>query len=425
MDDWSREAHVPADLADRALRRRSHRRLGTAVIAALATAAVVTSVALVVPRFGPHDPVATPARHEVIHLAPAHRPPAKVTSGVDTEGGILTDTGNSPPQKMLAAGRVAVSAYWTGRRHKTGNGGETFDRTWYLLDPVTRTYRKTPWAYLDVAPGLRYAAVLEKTLPARRIGVLDMETRKVLAWIPVDRPVGGIAWSPDGTRLLATAYDRDPDGDSEPHTECPPGSGGEAPVEGPGSEDHPPIPNMIGTSRTGFYVIDVAAADAGDFHAVDPCAAESSPWNTRRDFQWSTDGSLVYEWGVSTERPALFYDLGGRPHDPPSPDSLVLSRGSQAGVSPDGRLLAGPAGLPTAVTELSTGKVVGSQQVLQLLAWADDDHLIGLGCAGTCGNEFNNGLVLVSVDGRKSLQLAAFRKNTQKPGSWEPVLTLR
>jgi hypothetical protein len=423
MDEWSREAHVPADLADRALRRRGHRRLGTATIAALAAAAVVTSVALVVPRFGPHDPVASPARHEVIRLAPAHRPPAKVTSGDDTEGGVLTDTGNSSPKKMIAAGRVAVSAYWTGRWRKTGDGGETLDRTWYLLDQVTRTYEKTPWAYLDVAPGLRYAAVLEKTLPARRIGVFDMETRRMLAWIPVDRPVGGVAWSPDGTKLVATTYDRDPEQRAAPSTECPPGSGDQVPVQGPGSEDRPSIPNMIGTSRTGFYVVDVATADAGDFHAVDPCSASS--WNSRRDFGWSLDGSLLFERGDSRERPALFYDLDGRPHDPPSADSVVLSRWSQAGVSPDGRLLAGAAGLPTSVTELSTGRVVGHQQVLQLLAWADDDHLVALGCTGRCGNEFNNGLVLVSVDGEQAVQLSYYRKNSQAEGTWQPVLTLR
>jgi hypothetical protein len=421
MDEWSREAYVPADLADRALRRRGARRLGTAAIAALATAAVVTSVALVVPRFGPHGPVATPARHEVIHLAPAHRPPAKVTSGDDTEGGVLTDTGNSPPRKMIAAGRVAVSAYWTGRWRETGDGGKTLDRTWYLLDPVSRTYEKTPWAYLEVAPGLRYAAVLEEALPTRRIGVFDMETRKVLAWIPVDRPVGGIAWSPDGTRLVATTYDQDPDQLDAPSAECSPGSGDQVEVQGPGSESSAPIPRMTRTSRTGFYVVDVATATAGGFHAVDPCRV--SALETRRDFAWSRDGGLVYERSNDMERPVFFYDLDGRPREPVA--DHVAQWLSQAGASPDGRLVASMPGLPTSVSELATGKAVGRQQVLQLLAWADDDHLIGLGCAGRCADEFDNGLVLVSVDGREVVRLSHYRKNAQAPEAWQPVFTLR
>lgn len=48
LSEWSREVHVPADLADRALRRRSRLRL-TRFAGVVACAAVVAAVALLVP----------------------------------------------------------------------------------------------------------------------------------------------------------------------------------------------------------------------------------------------------------------------------------------------------------------------------------------------------------------------------------------
>ncbi|MFI7628831.1 hypothetical protein [Microbispora rosea] len=409
LEEWSREVHVPADLADRALRRRSRLRL-TRFAGAVSCAAVVAAVALLVPlvvapRFAP--PVDTGGSPVVVPVQPYRQ----TTPAQD----VLADTENSPPKTMIAAGRVAVSAYFTWRWH-TDAERRLFDRTWYLLDPVTSRYEKTEWGWVDVAPGLRWAAVLEKDLPVRRIGIFDMETRQVRAWVPVDHPVGGVVWSPDGTRLVATAYDGSPDLDrtSVDERRCP--ATAAATPENPG---RPPF-QMISTSRTGYYVVDAATATAGDFHAVDPCLTDNS--NVRRDFRWSDDGTLVQERSAVVRRPDAFYDLDGRPHD--APDGYVLTE-SQAGVSPDGTLLAGRDGMPTKITELSTGKVVGRQQVLQLRAWADDRRLVALGCAGTCGSEFHNGLVLVSVDGRTTVPLSAYRKNSQQPEAWEPMFTLR
>jgi len=130
----------------------------------------------------------------------------------------------------------------------------------------------------------------------------------------------------------------------------------------------------------------------------------------------------VREAGNIWKRPDSFYDLEGRPHDPPAG---YVVRESRAGVSPDGRLLAGPDGMPTEVIEISTNRVVGHQQVLQLLAWADDRRLVALGCAGACDSEFRNGLVLVSADGSDEIQLSAYRDDSQKPEAWQPVLTPR
>ena len=97
-------------------------------------------------------------------------------------------------------------------------------------------------------------------------------------------------------------------------------------------------------------------------------------------------------------------------------------------MSPNGRLYADggrPPGPQTIVRKTATGKTVGVQGMEQLLAWADDDHLIGVRCAGECENEFNNGLALVSLDGKSVTQLSANRANTQRLGSWVPLLTRR
>ena len=412
LEEWSREAHVPGDLADRALRRRTRLRL-TRFAGAVSCAAVVAAVVLLVPLVVVPRLTARPISQVggppvVVPVQPYQpSPPAE---------GVLADTENSPPKTLIAAGRVAVSAYVTWR-WRTDDGRRLLDRTWYLLDPVTSRYERTEWGWAEVAPGLRWAAVLEKDLPVRRIGVFDMETRRVRAWVPVDHPVGGVVWSPDGTRLVATAYDESPDLDTasvQGRRQCP--------VRVATTPDGPRQPpyETIATSRTGFYVVDVATATAGDFHAVDPCLTENS--NVRRDFGWSDDGALVREASNVWKRPDAFYDLAGRPHDAPSG---YVATESKAGVSPGGTLLAGPDGMPTKVTELATGRVVGRQKVLQLLAWADDRRLVALGCAGACGNEFHNGLVLVSVDGRQTVPLSAYRKNSQRPEEWQPVFALR
>lgn len=34
---------------------------------------------------------------------------------------------------------------------------------------------------------------------------------EVKRWIPVDRPVAGVEFSPDGTKLVATTYSQSPD----------------------------------------------------------------------------------------------------------------------------------------------------------------------------------------------------------------------
>ncbi|MET8157253.1 hypothetical protein ABZT47_12825 [Sphaerisporangium sp. NPDC005289] len=409
LGEWSKEAVVPHDLADRALRGRARYRFRSGVLAAGLTVAVVL-VAVAVPQLVRNDRAPVPAAmtdpSDDIQISVAPAEPA--------ETDLRTDTGNSPPRTLIAAGRTAVSAYYIDSAEKPAKGPKgavRYRSTWYLYNPSTESYEKTPWAALDVAPGLKYAAVLEDELPTRRVGILDTATREVVKWIGLDHPVGEVAWSPDGTRLLTTAYDEDP----RMRIERPSG-----PVS---FED-------VQNGRTGFHVVDVNAGTAR-FHAMaNPslmertgilCPMGGSP------FGWSHDGALIWE-STCTTPSKVFYDLQGRPHDPPNGWTHPWMSSEDAGISPDGRLYAdggAPPGPQTTVREVGTGKLAGVQTTLQLLAWADDEHLIGLGCAGRCENEFHNGLVLVSLDGKQITQLSGDRENADAAGTWRPLLTRR
>lgn len=118
---------------------------------------------------------------------------------------------------------LAVSAYWTGslqvlgkRTHRLPSGTVTttltrLSRTWHVDNPASGHYEKTPWSWVDVAPGLRKTAVLAGELPSRRLGVLDPATRKVLSRIEPPQGAAHVKWSPDGRFILATTCNRHPD----------------------------------------------------------------------------------------------------------------------------------------------------------------------------------------------------------------------
>jgi hypothetical protein len=144
--------------------------------------------------------------------------------------------------------------------------------------------------------------------------------------------------------------------------------------------------------------------------------------SARQDLGWTLDGTMLWA-PTSTTPDRVFYSLDGRPREAPEGQRYV-DYSSHSATSPNGRLVLGPDGMPTEITDRETGQVVGSQNVLQLHAWADDDNVLALGCAGSCESEFNNGLVLVSVDGKRMTQLAANR-DTNKDDAWRWVLTSR
>ncbi|MET8144712.1 hypothetical protein ABZU32_30790 [Sphaerisporangium sp. NPDC005288] len=409
LREWSEEATVPPGLSDRALERRSRRRRGTVVLALAASAAVVAGAVLVPQTLSRGAGRPVPATGVTGSASPTGEngpEPTATTTAAVTERGldVHADPRNSPPKTLIAAGRIAVSAYRIWAPEKIGPTSERRRDQWFLYDPGTGRYEETPWAALDVAPGMRFAAVLERDLPARRVGILDMTTREIVRWVDLDHPVADVSWSRDGAKVLATAYDRDPTIRFD--------------VSADGTSWREPDPG-----RTGFQVVDVASGRAS-FIAVPPPGG--SPY---RPFAWADDGTLVWQFnpafGEAGERRELVYDLEGRPHDPPAGP---LETDQRAGVSPDGTMYASfgrPPGPETSVKKVATGELVGRQKMLQLLAWADDEHLIGLGCAGECRNEFNNGLVLVGIDGKHTVQLSGDRKNSERPGSWEPLLTVR
>ncbi|GAA1878354.1 WD40 repeat domain-containing protein [Actinomadura bangladeshensis] len=379
LDAWAEEARVPAGLADRALRGRTRRRSfkialvgGTSALLAGATAVVLVSAG------GPVRP------SQQVAFEP-------VSLSADTS--LRTDLGSGFPSRLVAAGHTAVAAYYTGN---TAMGAErgTVRRTWHLYNPSTGAYGKTDWAYLDVAPGMQRAAVLRGPLPASKVGVLDMKTQKVTRWIEVDHPVGGLAWSPDGRRLLLTSYSSNPD----------------------------VIGGVPGASpRTGYYVVD-SAAEPGAFHTLP--GLPGNP-NHRQDLGWSRDGKLIWA-PTATEPTKVFYDQDGRKRPAPAHEAEDQQ---EAGLSPNGALRArfGPApGPAVTITDVKSDRKVAVLPIQQALAWADDGKLFAMGCdVKKCEGkgEFRNRLLLVTLKG-KITPLTGYQRS-DRAGSWTPLFTHR
>ncbi|KAF3464753.1 WD40 repeat domain-containing protein [Streptomyces sp. Tu 3180] len=380
--------------ADRVLtvrRRRRTRRLACA--AAAATAVVAVAVGVPLPDAGKED-----VR------------PAAVLDG----NGVLAHPDQSPPRDLIAAGRSVLAAYYTAEPVARSDDRAVLTRTYRLLDPETGRYeRDDRWSFVAVAPGARTAAVLERELPARRIGVLDLATGRVDRWIPADRGVGGLAFSRDGGRLVATTYGEHPDLMER--------------VEG-SSGDVAWVPRFGGTSsRSGFYVLDVADG-RGTWSPV----AERPDINGRQDFAFSRDGRLVYSQVIGG-RDGLqqFHDLAGNEVAAPA-DERHLRSDVSARLSPDGRLAA--LGLTAEARDRSwsgirdprTGEEVTRVRGADLLAWADDRRLIAWERAPGPG-EYRPRLVLVTIGSEKVVPLSGVREPDEvfETAEWQPVFAER
>ncbi|WP_406319737.1 hypothetical protein OHA77_20555 [Streptosporangium sp. NBC_01639] len=395
--DWSDEAQVPADLASKSLGRRRRHRLRAFAVVAGATAAAVAAAfavpALVEGQQGGGD------RAAVVVMTD----PSPSTETVGDPDAIL-------PKTLVAAGGTAVYSYFTWENVKTSNDREVRKLTWHRYDKGEQAYKKTPWAWLDVAPGGEAVAVLEQ-LPARRVGVIAGPGAEV-RWIDVEQPAGAVQWSPDAKKLLLTNYGGNPD------------------------ESYPMVNNsqkMMPATRTGYSIVDPDSGQVG-FHPVEQ--DENNAFATRLDFSWSADGTLVWEHNSTPPGTKKFYDLDGNPR--PAPPEVAETY-QQAGLSPGGRLIATDSpdrrSAVTGVKDVGTGKVtpllpVDGYWIEQLAAWADDDRLIAWACEfkapdGCVGSEFRNRLVLVDLAGGKTVPLTGYRENSQKPGSWEPVFSRR
>ncbi|MEU2553553.1 WD40 repeat domain-containing protein [Streptomyces sp. NPDC013313] len=385
----------PPGFADRVLavrRRRRTRRLASAAVCAAAVVAVAVGVPLL-EGGGKHD------------VRPA---------GVLDSGDVKAHPDQSPPRDVIAAGRSTLAAYYTtGVARRSADSG-VGQRTYWLLNPGTGRYEKdTRWSYVAVAPGLRTAAVLERTLPAARIGLLDLATGKVERWIPVDRGAGGLAFSRDGRKLVATTYDDSPD-QYEWRTGRKPGTGMW-------------VPRFGARARTGFQVVDVASGK-GSWAGVSADRVE----NSREDFAFSRDGALVFVMLVG-ERDGTeqFYDLRGREAAAPA-NERYLRWDVGARLSPDGRLAAW--GLVrerqgasySAIRDPLTGKRLTEVRGAELLAWADGKRLIAWErTAGSSG--YRPRLMLVTIGSDKAVPLSGVREQpaelSRQP--WTPVFAER
>jgi len=387
---------APPYFAERVLAVRRRRRTRTIACTAAATAAVVAAAVAV--------PLLTGGGDDV-------RPASRMNNS-----DIISHPDQSPPRDLIAAGDTVLSAFWVYKNVKQPNGDTIYTRTYGLLDQKSGKYMKTKkWAFLDVAPGSRTAAVLEGELPAKRIGLLDMITGKVDRWIPMDRGVAGVAFSPDGKKLVATTYGKNPDRNFADHTQNVNGKDVPGPVQ----------------SRTGFAVVDVDSGKSG-WHKA-PEKPDEMGWfgNSREDFDWSHDGKLVYA-NTPMKPFREYYDLNGDEADWPADEKSLTY--AEAGLSPDGKLAAGEfAGhgmeVAVAVNDAKTGKRVAKLPAQQLLAWADNKRLIAWGCdPKKCSGkgEFHNQLLLVTIGTNKVVPLSDFRKaNDDYPGRWTPLFSSR
>jgi hypothetical protein len=376
--DLTEDAPRPVpDFADRVLRVR-RRRIRTLAAVAAATAAVIIAT------------VAVPALDR-------HHGPVSVPASTSDSADVVGHPDQSPPRDLIAAGRTAVSAYYTTKWTVVSGSGSKATRTlqyaWHLYNTTTGRYESVPWAYLDVAPGMRTAAVLEGPLPAKRVGLLDMATGKVTRWIDLDNPAGGVTWSPQGDKLAVTTYSGAPE-------------------------------TIVGTenayrqvmNRTGYYVVDTASGSS-TYHAL----SQGRDGNMREDIHWSRDGSLVTVSNV-VKATTTYYDLQGRQQ--PAPEGEQHSD-SFAGLSPDGRHFADVYG----VTDTANGAVLGELPAQDLLAWADNNRLIAWGCdPDNCdgSGEFANHLIVVDLGGKQVSVLSGFRKaSATYGGRWTPLFTKR
>ncbi|MFI8182346.1 WD40 repeat domain-containing protein [Actinacidiphila glaucinigra] len=375
--------------ADRVLTVRRRRRNRALASAAAATAAVV-AVAVAVP------------------LLNIGKDDVRIASETNRNG-ILAHPDQTPPRDLIAAGPLALAAYYTWETDARGAAV----RAYRLLDPKTGTYVRTPqWSVVDVAPGLRTAAVLERDLPAKRIGLLNLRTGEVERWIPVDRGVAGVEFSPDGGRLLATTYSKNPELRVKSRSD----------TDGDGDGDWVTPPGRP-TGRTGFYVLEVASGK-GSWSGV----TDAGRGGSHADCAFNHDGKLV-SCGTTSRPLRQYYDFAGDEVATPA-NEVQAERYRGVGLSPDGKLFGGLSGGTkfkwyTELLDAYTGKKVTTVRGRELLAWVDNKRLIALdltpGSDGSVGR-----LVLVTIGSDKVVPLSGISKGFDgAAGYWTPVFAER
>jgi hypothetical protein len=391
--------------ADRVLTVRRRRRNRRFASVAAATAAVV-AVAVGVPLLDSGKEDVRPA-------------------GVLEQNGISAHPDQSPPRDPIAAGQSVLAAYYTVKTVPQKDGRGIGVRTYSLLDPETGKYKRdSRWSFVAVAPGLRTAAVLEQNLPAHRIGLLDLATGKVERWIPVEHGVGGLAFSYDGRRLVATTYGENPALREKVQVNKKNSKGQKVTewVWGASFGD---------SSRSGYSVIDVASGQ-GSWSPVAP----DRNINSRQDFAFSRAGDRVYTQVIGP-RDGLqqFYDLKGDKVAAPANERYLRSDVG-ARLSPNGRLAAlgltkEVSGTPgrsySSIRDPRTGKEITKVRGAELVAWADDKRLIAWERVTRLDELYRGRLVLVTIGSNKVVPLSGVREPTENIDvqPWEPVFARR
>ncbi|MEU6349412.1 WD40 repeat domain-containing protein [Streptomyces sp. NPDC047072] len=387
------QAPAAGGFADRVLavrrRRRNHR-----IVAAAVTAVVAVAVGVAVP------------------LLDSGKQDVRPSGGVVVEQkGTKAHPDQSPPRDLISAGGTTLAGYYLPETVKTSDDTAVYQRTYWLLDRQSGKYEKDErWSWVAVAPGAKTAAVLERDLPASRIGLLDLTTGKVARWIDVDHRVAGLAFSRDGRKLVATTYGKNPDGR----------------VKEAGSEDWG---QEWTSSRTGFYVLDVASGNGGwtEVRSKSDSGGLGGGgvfMGSRQDFNVTDDGRHVWE-GSPFEPGNVFYDLTGKKVSP-APGDKYLSSYVDAGKSPNGKLVAGDfAGRKWHTSSYVVDAMTGAKTEVrgqQLLAWVGDRQLIAWDIAGAKDSEFHQRLVLITIGSEKQVPLSGFREGDDgDPGRWEPL----
>lgn len=387
---------APADLAGRVLARRSRRRARTVTAVGIVAAVAVAASVVTLDADRGHD------RH--------------TGQGVSAVSGVEGHPSQSPPLDRIAAGDQVLAAYFTTRNVEQADHDVIRTRTYHLLNPNTGRYQTDPrWSDVAVASGLHTAAVLEQALPASRVGILDLGTGKVTRWIPVPQGAGAVEFSPDGTKLVATTYDKNPNRLFS-----------DAPTAVVDSSD--PQPEY---SRTGFAVID-APSGVSRWHtlAPDPSRQTDPALGSGAALRFNADGTFLVEQ-LEAGPATVFHRLDGTAVPAPAKEKHGDASLAPAGLSPDGSLVAGGfAGegskTATEVLDPATGKRVALQRGQMLLAWADSRHLIAWDTPPG-GKEFENRLVLVTVGSDKEVPLSGTQRSGQadSPTRWEPVFAAR
>ncbi|MGW0712755.1 WD40 repeat domain-containing protein [Streptomyces sp. NPDC002643] len=394
------DEQTPLDggFADRVLAVRRRRRTRGIVAVAAATAAVV-AVAVAVP-------LLDSGKDEVRFATETNR------------SDIIAHPDQSPPRDMIAAGDKALAAYYTWDTVLTSKKDTAvLERTYRMLDQKTGKYETdSRWSVVSIAPGMRTAAVLEKDLPAKRIGLLDLRTGEVERWIGADRGVAGVEFSPDGTKLVATTYSENPDLLTKVDYDA----------DGDGKKNDYER-NWFQSPRTGFYIVDVDSGEADWSEVV--FDNKDGDLNVRQDFAFSDDGKLVYS-GLTTEPHEQFYDLEGNEVPKPA-NEKYLHWIVGARLSPNGKLAAGDfAGddktTASWILDAHTGEKLHKVRGQELLTWIDDKRLIAWDIAPG-DNEFHNALVLVTIGSDKTIKLSGARKRitSREWGDWVPLFATR